>query len=323
MSKLKFVIVSPTQRGGGSIVLHELCKLLNDRGYNSKIFYAPCSVRSNCNVVSWVEIFVYKIKNVIRYILCCLLAFTPLSKYERYSTGCTYKVVKGCRHKILPFVDSDTVVIYPEVVYGNFLKAKNVVRYLLYHYQYSGDNNAYSPNDLFICYRKYFNDNVLNPDKIKLGINIFDVKLYKNRNSKSRAGKCYIVRKGKKRPDIPDSFDGPVIDALSEPEIAKLFNRCKYCISYDTQTAYTMLAAYSGCIPIVIPEPGKSRFDYCGPDEIHYGIAYGDSKDEIAFAIQTRDKVVNYLGCGEHYDEKELQDFVSLCENRFGNNVVN
>ena len=37
--KYKFIIVSPRQHSGGAIVLHLLCKLLQNRGYDAKIFY--------------------------------------------------------------------------------------------------------------------------------------------------------------------------------------------------------------------------------------------------------------------------------------------
>ncbi len=35
---MKFLIVSPRQTSGGSIVLHILCKLLMDRGHDAKNF---------------------------------------------------------------------------------------------------------------------------------------------------------------------------------------------------------------------------------------------------------------------------------------------
>jgi len=44
-------------------------------------------------------------------------------------TGYVNLTIKGCKRKLLPCVSKNTIVIYPESVYGNFLKAKNVVRY--------------------------------------------------------------------------------------------------------------------------------------------------------------------------------------------------
>ena len=38
----------------------------------------------------------------------------------------------GCSRKWLPIVDKNTVVIYPEIFYGDFLNSKKVVRWLLY-----------------------------------------------------------------------------------------------------------------------------------------------------------------------------------------------
>ena len=38
MKKISFIIVSPLPFAGGPICLHYLCKLLNDKGYSSKVF---------------------------------------------------------------------------------------------------------------------------------------------------------------------------------------------------------------------------------------------------------------------------------------------
>ena len=50
--KLIFVIVSPPQKSGGSIVLHNLNKLLNELGHQSKIFYMGYYDYINCNKIN-------------------------------------------------------------------------------------------------------------------------------------------------------------------------------------------------------------------------------------------------------------------------------
>ena len=50
-----------------------------------------------------------------------------------------------------------------------------------------------------------------------------------------------------------------------------------------------------GCIPIVMVERGKKREDYLKNDDRVYGVAYGDSKEEIKYAVQTKEKLYNNI----------------------------
>ena len=147
---------------------------------------------------------------------------------------------------------------------------------------------------MFFCHRDIFNDNRLNPTHKTVRINFFDKELYRQTNFSNRVGKCYIIRKGENRTDLPDTSDGIVVDSLSEPEKVKVFNHCEYCYCYDTQTFYASIASICGCKTIVMPEPGKTRADYRGTDDNpHYGIAYGNSKKELEWAEKTREKLID------------------------------
>ena len=52
-------------------------------------------------------------------------------------------------------------------------------------------------------------------------------------------------------------------------------------------------------IPIIVPEPGKTKKDYRSESEMYSpGIAWGDSPDEIEYAVKTRPdllKTLDYL----------------------------
>ena len=124
----------------------------------------------------------------------------------------------------------------------------------------------------------------------------FDHDLYRQYNFGVREGDCYIIRKGSQRADLPNTFAGPIIDGLKETEIVEIFNKCKYCYCYDTQTFYASIAAVCGCIPIIIPEPGKTKKDYLNESEMYTpGLAWGTSQDEIEYAINTRQELLNRL----------------------------
>ena len=169
---------------------------------------------------------------------------------------------------------------------------------------------------LVFSFREIFNNPILNPDNKILSLNHFDFDLFNNPNEK-REGNCYIIRKGKNRKDLPKTFDGPIIDNLTEPQIAEVFKHTKRCYSYDTQTSYCSLASLCGCIPIIVPEEGKKREDYLSKGEFGYGRAYGDTPSEIEYAIKTQEKLKKNLIQKEKEDFDNVKKFVDICLNYF------
>ena len=309
----KVIIVNSRNIYGGTIALSALCKLLRERGVDSKIFYIHDFPSKGINFCKyWRQWFVYSAKYHILSLLYRLLRGTRFVKSSHF-VAFEYVPVKGTKEQYLPFFSKkDTIVVYPEIVYGNFLGAKNVVRWLLYHYNWTYDTNAYGNDDLFICYREVFNVWCLNPDGYEVNIRHFDSDLYRQYNWSERKGNCYIIRKGAKRSDLPTSFDGPIIDGLKESEIVEIFNKYKYCYCYDMQTFYVRIAAACGCIPIPVPEPGKTKDDYRSENERNTpGIAWGDSQEEIEYAIKTRDDLLKQLDFTEH-NRKAIDLFMQL-----------
>lgn len=298
--KDKFVIVSPRQKKGGPIALHALFYYLDAMGYDAKIFYTEVYKigdvfffsRANY-ILNWV---VYSIKDFIK------------ERIEHY-----HRPIKKVRRKYFPFVGKNTIVVYPEIVYGNPLKAKKVVRWLMYNKRYDDYEMKCGSEDLFFCYRKQFNDIKLNPKENTLRVAYFDLDFYKRTNFGERAGKCYILRKGADRKDLPESFDGIVIDDLSEEEKVRAFNRCETCISYDTQTAYAGIAAMCGCLSVVIPEEGKKRGDYLSSGDTAYGVAYGFSKEELEYARKTSDLVRERYIQLNNEAELQTKKFIEIC----------
>jgi len=309
---VKFVIFSPYQTGGGPIVLHNLCKNLTGLGYDAKIF--------NCDTIwwndrkslkFWIKWFIFVLKDSAQFVL------SKVFHSKKLSPGYVDVPVRGCKRKILPFVDDQTIVVYPELICGNFLNAKHVVRWFLYHNRYKDNPDAYGKDDLFICYREIFNDNELNPQKLRVATPYFDLDTYKQTNFGERKGTCYIVRKGANRPDLPKTFDGIVVDYLSEKEKVKVFNQCEYCVSYDTQTAYSKIAALCGCISVIVPEEGKAKTDYRGAGDSIIGRAWGFSTDEIEYAKKTRHLIREQYHATNARSMEETKEFVRICEDCF------
>lgn len=318
MMNKKIIIVNARAIHGGTIVLSTLCKCLQERGINARVFYVHKFPSEDTNICKyWYEWFVYFIKYRILSLIYYLFRKTSIVNNSHF-IAFNYIPVKGLKEQFLPFFSrNNTIVVYPEIVYGNFLRAKNVVRWLLYHYNWANDMNAYSNDDLFICYRDVFNNKLLNPKGYKVNIAYFDSDLYRQYNFGKREGKCYIIRKGYSRTDLPEVFDGPIIDNLKESEIVDVFNKHKYCYCYDMQTFYASIAAVCGCIPILVPEPGKTKEDYRSEDEIDSpGVAWGDTPEEIEHALNTRQILLKRLDLTE-CNRKGIDDFLDIIQQSF------
>lgn len=315
--KIKFIIASTHQNNGGSIVLYLLCKLLTEKGYDARIFkfkHVDKKIYKNA-ILFWLAQFVFIVKDIIKIFIARF--FINENNYSKRYDGYYYMAVRGCKRLFFPFFNKKkTIVVYPEIVYGNFLNARNIVRWFLYYNRYE-DVNAFCENDLFFAFREVFNDRLLNPNNKVVTLFNFDYDLYRQTNFSKRHGTCYIIRKGKKRSDLPEKIDGIVIDQLSEYQIVKVFNECEYCISYDTQTFYTRIAAFCGCKVIVVPEVDKSRIDYLGTNNPGYGISYSFDENEIEWAEQTKPLLKERIQSYDTRNNENIEYFIDECEKYF------
>lgn len=309
---MRVIIVRPHGYSGGSLVLDEMCSWFRKKGIDASLFFIPREPKKNTHpTVFWLKWLFYSCKWESYRLLCSMF---PNGNHARFNEWrpVVKSPVNGVKRKRLPFFSNrNTIIVYPEKVYGNFLHAKHVVRYLLFHYDYSNDKNAYGKDDLFIAYREVFNDPVLNPGKRIVQFGHFDKALYRQYNFGERKGNCYIIRKGSQRPDLPQQFDGPVIDKLSEEEKVKILNETERCYSYDTQTFYTSIAAVCGCLPIIVPEPGKVKEDYYSPGEKLLGKAFGESAEEIDRALRTRELCIQSVDYDER-NERNIDLLISI-----------
>jgi hypothetical protein len=320
--KKTLYIVNLREYRGGTLVLSTLCATLRDLGYDARLvifpylpeipvsrfrFYKDCVVRN----------YKFLIKTLIKKIIIKLWPSVQFAK--KFSSSANVLNIKNIKIQWHPFFDKkNSIVIYPEVVYGNVLEANNVARWLLYKYYHLSDSSAYSKNDLFFAYREIFNISELNPCNHIITIKHFNKNLYRQYNFNERKGNCYIIYKGKYRKDLPKEFDGPVLDPkMSQEDLVEVLNSSQYCYCYDPQTFYMKIAVVCGCIPILVMEDGKSEEDYLSFGENHYGIAYGDSEEQIRYAIETKEKCLSSLDYEESNKENALK-LIHLLENKFG-----
>ncbi len=169
------------------------------------------------------------------------------------------------------------VVIYPEIVVGNPLKAKNVVRWLLNSPGVCGGDGVYGKNDMIFCYLPKFHFPNM---KGYLCISIYDENL-KNLNY-PRSFDCIWVYKGKSKKRIP--IEGVEIRLdwpKSKPELIKLLQHCKTLYSYDDTTALATEAKMCGCEVKLINDDGSIVPYPFSTEEEEYFAKSSDQLDEF------------------------------------------
>lgn len=302
----RFLIVSPPQTGAGPVVLHLLCRMLADLGYDAKVFRLRSDVPHPSNPCSRQEF----LRNYLPF----------MNGKPKQILDSQEGSVKGCVLTDWPYVDDDTIVVYPEIVFGNPLAAKHVVRWLLNVNTFMGEVNGIQPNDkddLVICYSNVFNDYQLNPSCREVKLINFNHNVCKRWNYGHREGNCFLIKKGCNRADLPPEVPGVIIDGLTEEEKMEVFNKCEYFYSFDTQTFYSTEAAYCGCVSIVVPEPGKKREDYTGGEVKGWGIAYGTSPEELEFARSTHKELLEWIESFDNRNQENVQKFLAYCREYF------
>ena len=141
-------------------------------------------------------------------------------------------------------VEADDIVVYPEIVSGNPLGARRVVRYILNHPGRIGGDKEYDRNEILIAYDgelgQYSHGVVLATPCIE--------EFFSNRGYERNID-CLFVGKGTNtghsaaRGCIEITYQWPA----NRRELAELLNRTRYFYSYDQRTALRSEAAWCGC----------------------------------------------------------------------------
>jgi hypothetical protein len=206
--------------------------------------------------------------------------------------------------------DDNAIVIYPEIITGNPLNCKKVIRWILLSLgkEMSSDHyKNWSKNDLVY----YFNSELKfeqNPEKMgteyKL-LNCLSISQYAIQvNFGKRVGICYAYRKSNDIKNMHNRETGLVHPSGSieltrehnQIEHIRIFNKCRWFMCYDPLTFYAIIAAVCGCIPVIYKIHGTNKQEWIqttaasayvrskGLDNL-YGIAYGE--EDMQYAADT------------------------------------
>lgn len=289
---INYIVLAPTynENSGGTIFQHELTHALNMRGEKAGLWPQPAIYEPGLRA---------RIREKLR----------PKPYLRNPNLNTPMATAKD--------VGPNTVVVYPEVIRDNPVKAPHVVRWLLYT---PGKRHPYSfgPDDMFFRVDEFADL----PEITGGATDLFLWKLnrsYRNEGRPDRKGACFIVRKGGHIPRHPLTEDAIQIDGMSHAEINDVFNRCEVFYSYDDATMYSQYAAIAGCLSVVLPSGDDARDGMLADHMLgRYGIAYGLDDDKIAHAKATQDKVLPLLEEREAEGQRSVDRFIAMTKERFG-----
>jgi hypothetical protein len=219
---------------------------------------------------------------------------------------------------------TDAVVVYAEVVPGNPLGARRVVRWCLHRPGYISRRIWFDVDELVVDHGTYLTHFRVQDMRIRdrpLHVAYSpNLALYLHTPPPSppvtRAGSAYLVKKGRGKPLVHDLTDSVRIDDLTHEEILRVFDRVTTFYSYDPNSMYSIFAAARGAISIVIPDVGVSEQAWGPVEALRPGVGYG--LEQADYSRATRHRAVEHLRRAEAEAEAEVRTFLQDMEAAFG-----
>lgn len=301
----KFLIVTPSynENIGGVIALHLLCHRINALGIKAYL---------------WDINRPHQISNSPWQILRFWWKNRKFQK-KRYQNGFELNPDWNTPElQSLKKIDRDHwVIVYPEIIQANPLNASYLVRWFLYLPRYETYSNIGSKIHINILYaessKKNFNNIDLEDDL--LCTTLLHPAYFLKRGEINKNGIAYQIRKhdSKEKVNIPKT--AIQIDNLNHHQIAEIFHKVEFFYSYDLYSFYSIYASLCGCKSIVIPKKGLPESEWRPKIEDRLGIAYGNER--IDWALDTRQRLREYLDQKQEEEILQLKRFIKLCGARF------
>lgn len=214
------------------------------------------------------------------------------------------------------------VVVYPETVRGNPLRAKVVVRWVMYYPGVLGGDREFPSTDICFGYSRELAHAVGHPEHV-LQLPTVDTRLFHPpAGAEPRDGGCFFAAKYQKYHGgklFPITADCKEItrqrpDSPTPAEVADLLRRSDTFYAYEN-TALAIEAVLCGCPAVFLPNPDLTEVigqDHLGPE----GYAWGAGPAEVARArASVAQGAINYLKTYDVFHE-QLKSFVAITQTR-------
>lgn len=151
--------------------------------------------------------------------------------------------------------NQDFIAIYPEIVNGNPMRAKTVVRYMLNKAGVMGGVDQYGnftagPTEFDKTDKLYYFSRIFGKaqdDNHYMFLPIINTHLFKDQG-KQRTKTCYLIGKGTNRHEHPkDAVELTRAFATDQQALADLLNECTVLYCYDKLSAMMEIARLCGC----------------------------------------------------------------------------
>lgn len=316
----KYIILAPSYspNSGGGIVLHKLCDMLNSKGERAWI----------CPMVFW-NYFLSSdnaIKTIIKRIFHPIYTLRAFKRLVYLCRNCETNsfwntpVVNPFK-LFFNFGLSDYIVVYPELLSGNILGAKNVVRYLLHNPGHFTGRVGYGTGELYFRYSNSFARDFKPAEGSRISPHVITISTtpeYYNMQdvAAKREGIAYMVRKGKGKTMVHDVNHSIFLDGKSHEEVAAVLKRVETFISYDPITGYSIFALLCGCKSVIILGEGETPETYHPDLEMRRMFAYSldDTHVNLQEAIKwAEDRSKNQM----EVSNKAVEIFISESQQFF------
>lgn len=240
--------------------------------------------------------------------ICCLYQLcADLRKmgFEAAVTGSqrgnpNFPVPLISNHDAINAAKNGAWVVYPEIITGNPLQAKNIVRWALNRPGLLGGEEVYPETEHVFVYSDVFTPYVKNKIRGKLYMPTIDRTLfYPPEKEKIRSLDCFYVGKSRYKAGFLNPDETLEITRFTPPksELGKIFRSAKVLYSFDNSTALIYEALLCGCPVVIIPDGTQTWDDYKKLELGTTGISWGAPEGSI-----------------EPFEPKELQERLSTWE---------
>jgi hypothetical protein len=303
---IEFVVFAPPYDPdkGGFIALHYLCHLLNELGHPA--YLIPYFNSAEVSPVDEDDLprQIFRAREQIRA--------EPYRLHTGWNTPIYRKPWRGIRNR------NDIVVVYPEITFGNPLRARNVARWILHEPGFHKKEVYFAPGEVHFRYLEMHR--AVPMPWIEIAEQLLTVTYVPWEHYQPppaghrREGTAYLLRKGAGRP-VVHALDGSIlVDGMSHAQMGEVMRQVETFISYDSRTFYSLLAALAGADSVVIPDEGVSRSEWQPDETLHAGIAYGF--DDLERARATRPQLPERLKRWSNESIASASDFAAFWTKR-------